>query len=104
MNEPTTHVTRSWHLPLRLLALFAFLLIPAQLHAQTRVTGRVTAQGTNQPISDVVVGVVGTQVATRTNNEGRFVLTAPAASGTLVFTRLGYNRQQAPYSARRRWT
>jgi TonB-dependent starch-binding outer membrane protein SusC len=98
MNEPTTAVARRWLLPLHLLALFAFLLLPAQLHAQTRVTGRVTAQGTNQPIADVVVGVAGTQVATRTNNDGRFTLTAPAAQGTLVFTRLGFNRREAAYT------
>jgi hypothetical protein len=91
MNEPTTAVARRWLLPLHLLALFAFLLLPAQLHAQTRVTGRVTAQGTNQPIADVVVGVAGTQVATRTNNDGRFTLTA--STGV---------RRRTP--APRRWT
>ena len=98
MNEPTTVVTRRWLLPLQLLALFALILLPAQVHAQTRVTGRVVAEGTSQPIADVVVNVVGTQVATRTNNEGRFALTAPAASGTLAFSRLGYGRREVPYS------
>jgi len=98
MNEPTTIVTRRWHLPLQLLALLALLVLPAQLHAQTRVTGRAIATGTNQPVADVVVRVVGTQVATRTNNEGRFTLTAPAESGRLAFSRLGFNPLEAPYT------
>jgi len=98
MNEPTTVVTRRWHPPLHLLALFALLVLPAQLHAQTRVTGRAIAAGTSQPIADVVVRVVGTQVATRTNNEGRFTLTAPSESGRLAFSRLGFNPLEAPYT------
>src|SRR5215207_8385462 len=98
MNEPTTVVTRRWHLPLHLFALLALLGVPAQLRAQTRVTGRATAAGTSQPIADVVVRVVGTQVATRTNNEGRFTLTAPSESGRLAFSRLGFNPLEAPYT------
>src|SRR5215207_11271594 len=98
MNEPTSVVTRRWHMPLLLLALFTLFILPAQAQAQTRVTGRVTAAGTSQPIADVVVGVVGTQVATRTNNEGRFTLTAPAPAGTLAFSRLGFNRREAAYT------
>ena len=59
-------------------ALLAFALVAgvgkAAQAQQTTVTGRVTAQESNAPLSDVRVIAVGTTVFTVTNAEGRYTL------------------------------
>jgi TonB-dependent starch-binding outer membrane protein SusC len=77
--------------------LFVLLLATAlPAHAQHRVTGRVTEDPSGAPLSGVQIVVQGTTVGTITNADGRFQLTAPSATGTLVFSRIGYRSQQAP--------
>ena len=69
--------------------------VPA--HGQHRITGRVTADPGGEPIAGVQVVIQGTTIGTLTNTDGRYVLTAPSASGVLVLSRIGYAQQEAPY-------
>ena len=57
--------------------------------AQTKVNGTVTSQEDGQPVIGATVLVVGTQVATVTDADGRFTLTVPAGKSTLRITYVG---------------
>ena len=57
--------------------------------AQTKVSGTVLSQDDNQPVVGATVMVVGTQVGTVTDSEGRFSLTCPAGKNTLRITYIG---------------
>jgi TonB-linked SusC/RagA family outer membrane protein len=57
--------------------------------AQTKVTGTVTSQEDGQPVIGATVMVVGTQVGTVTDANGRFSLTCPAGKNTLRITYIG---------------
>lgn len=59
--------------------------------AQTRtVTGRVTVEGSNEPLVAASVNVVGTSIGTYTDDQGRFAVTVPAGPATLRVRRIGY--------------
>ena len=57
--------------------------------AQTKVNGTVTSQEDGQPVIGASVLVVGTQVGTVTDANGRFSLTCPAGKNTLRITYVG---------------
>jgi TonB-linked SusC/RagA family outer membrane protein len=63
---------------------------------QQRITGRVTATGTGDPLPGVQIVVQGTKVGVVTNGDGRYLLTAPSGTSTLVFTLLGYSTKSIP--------
>ena len=65
-----------------------FLMIGGVL-AQTKVSGTVTSQEDGQPVIGASVLVVGTQVGTVTDAEGKFSLTVPAGRSTLRITYVG---------------
>ncbi|MDE3217478.1 MAG: carboxypeptidase regulatory-like domain-containing protein, partial [Gemmatimonadota bacterium] len=69
-------------------------------HAQAgrgMISGRVTATGTNQPLSDSRVMLVGTAVATTTNAEGGYTLrNVPTGKVQVRVIRLGYQEQVLP--------
>jgi TonB-dependent starch-binding outer membrane protein SusC len=96
MSVHTVAVHRKWRVPLLLLAFLTLAATP--VWAQQRVTGRVTAAGTGQPLVAVRVQVVGTSVGTATDAEGRYAITAPSAAGTLAFSRIGFVRRDLPIS------
>lgn len=73
------------------LALMTF--VPDVAEAQRRVTGRVTAVGTSEPLEAANVMVVGTALAAYTNEEGRFAMQAPEGPIQLLVRRIGYKRQ-----------
>lgn len=75
------------------------LLSAAGLHAQQRVTGRVIAAATGDPLPGVQIVVQGTKVGVVTNTEGHYVLNVPTGSGRLVFTALGYGTKEIPFTA-----
>jgi TonB-linked SusC/RagA family outer membrane protein len=77
----------------------ALLSISSQLISQTTVSGKVTDTKDGSAVSGVTVSVKGTKVSTQTNSEGDYKLTAPAGATTLVFTSVGFNRQEVPVSA-----
>ena len=52
---------------------------------QRRITGRVTAGGSNEPLGAATVSVVGTTVGTYTSEDGRFSINAPSP-GALTST------------------
>jgi len=59
--------------------------------AQTRrVTGRVTTEGSNDPIVAASVSVIGTTLGGVTTNDGRFSINVPAGPVTLRVRRIGY--------------
>jgi TonB-linked SusC/RagA family outer membrane protein len=61
------------------------------------VTGRITDAGTNQPVSDIRVMVVGTTIGTSTNAEGRYTLArVPAGQVSIRTIRVGYQQQIKP--------
>ena len=63
--------------------------------AQRRVTGVVTAEGSNEPLSAASVQVSGTTVGVYTGEDGRFTITVPEGAQTLRVRRIGYQQRQA---------
>jgi len=89
---------KQYHLIKRLsLLAFFFLLITGSLMAQEnlKVSGKVTDAKDGTPLVGVTVSVKGTQQATITNYDGTFTLQA-AKTATLVFSYVGYTKQEAP--------
>ena len=82
------------------LAMFALSanLAGAQ-QTQRRITGRVTAEGTGEPIVSAQVGVNGTAFVTTTGDDGSFAVTAPLGDVRLVVRRIGYTRRDVPVAA-----
>lgn len=74
----------------RLTMLFAclFLMLGGVL-AQTKVSGTVTSQEDGQPVIGASILVVGTQVGTVTDANGKFTLTCPAGKNMLRITYVG---------------
>ena len=69
--------------------LAAMLLIVGTALAQTKVNGTVVSQDGNEPVIGVSVLVVGTNIGTVTDANGRFSLTVPAGKSQLRFTYVG---------------
>ena len=67
----------------------AFFLMLGTALAQTKVNGTVISQEDNEPVIGASVLVVGTQVGTVTDTNGRFELTLPAGKKTLRITYVG---------------
>src|SRR5216117_1039648 len=78
---------RSSVFSLLLLALFS-----ASAFAQgRRISGRVTDEGSGEPLANASVSVVGTALGTYTDDQGRFSVTAPDnGPATLRVRRIGY--------------
>ncbi|MDE3152656.1 MAG: TonB-dependent receptor plug domain-containing protein, partial [Gemmatimonadota bacterium] len=63
--------------------------------AQGTVTGRVTASGTNEPLSGTRVMLVGTSLATQTSADGRYTLrNVPAGAREVRVIRVGYTEMK----------
>ncbi|HVB30769.1 MAG TPA: SusC/RagA family TonB-linked outer membrane protein [Gemmatimonadaceae bacterium] len=76
-------------------ALLLLALSGGSLRAQGTITGRVTAQGTNEPVGDARVTVVGTSAATATTQDGRYTIrNAPAGAHEVRVLRVGYQEQK----------
>ena len=65
-----------------------FLMVGTAL-AQTKVNGTVTSQEDGQPVIGASILVVGTQVGTVTDANGKFSLTCPAGKNMLRITYVG---------------
>ncbi|MFL5482332.1 MAG: SusC/RagA family TonB-linked outer membrane protein [Gemmatimonadaceae bacterium] len=73
------------------LAMLLLVFASVSAFAQTRtVTGRVTVEGSSEPLVAASVNVVGTSVGTYTDDQGRFTVTVPAGPATLRVRRIGY--------------
>ncbi|WDF69276.1 SusC/RagA family TonB-linked outer membrane protein [Sphingobacterium oryzagri] len=74
--------------------ILAIVSLIGVLHAQSRqVTGKVTASSDGSPLSGVSVAVVGSTIATQTDDRGDYAIAIPA-NGTLSFTYVGYTPQR----------
>ena len=69
------------------------------LHAQVKVTGVVTDAATKEPLPFVSVVVKGTTISALTDDNGAYLITAPA-SGVLAFSFLGYETIEVPVNGR----
>ncbi len=71
------------------------------LRAQGTIVGRVTAQGTGEPLQESRVVVVGTSLFTSTNAEGRYTLrNVPSGATTEIrVLRVGFAEQKKPVRA-----
>ena len=70
------------------LALFA--LTAGELLAQRRVTGKVTEEGSGQPLGNVSVQLIGTTTGAYTSDAGTYTLMVPNGAVTLRVRRIGY--------------
>ncbi|MEO7964309.1 MAG: SusC/RagA family TonB-linked outer membrane protein, partial [Gemmatimonadaceae bacterium] len=67
---------------------------PSSAGAQQReITGKVTVAGTNAPLQDAIVGLVGSVGGARTNDKGEFRLKAPNGDVFVQVRAIGYKRQ-----------
>jgi TonB-linked SusC/RagA family outer membrane protein len=72
----------------------------AILHAQTRIiSGTVTGSDDEQPLVGATVMLEGTSSGTTTDIDGKYSITVPVSGGTLLFSYVGYNTQNASIGA-----
>src|SRR5690606_20943275 len=90
------------HKNLRLITAFLLLLatMPTLAQQQT-VRGIVRDSMTNEPIAGAAVKVVGTQLGTSTDAEGRFLVANVLDGATLEISFIGFVSKQVPVQGRR---
>jgi len=70
-------------------------LLLAQQQQPASISGRVTAQGTDEPLPDVRVFLVGSALNVATNAEGRYTLRGvPTGTFEVRVIRVGYQEQK----------
>ena len=86
----------------RIAMLLAFFVLGLNfLIAQTvQITGTVTSAEDGQPLPGANIVVKGTTVGTTTDYQGKYTLTVPAGSETLVFSFVGMETQEVAISGR----
>lgn len=83
-----------------LFSLLSLALFGTSAFAQTRlVTGRVTVEGSGEPIVAASVNVVGTTLGGYTDDQGRFTVSVPAGPATLRVRRIGFTQKIADVPA-----
>jgi len=81
-------------------SLLLLLLVSTSAFAQTRrVSGRVTVEGSGEPLVATSVNVVGTAIGGYTDDQGRFTLTVPDGPVTLRVRRIGFVAKTVPVAA-----
>ncbi len=76
-----------------LLLSLTLMLFSAAAFTQNIITGKVTDSKDGTPAAGVTVSVKGTTTSTQTGSDGSFKISAPA-NATLVFTSIGFGRQE----------
>jgi TonB-dependent starch-binding outer membrane protein SusC len=76
-----------------LLALLLLAGVAATADAQRRISGRVTGDGSGEPLIGASIAVVGSTVGTYTTDDGRFQLTTPDGDVQLLVRRIGFKRK-----------
>ncbi|HEX2250187.1 MAG TPA: SusC/RagA family TonB-linked outer membrane protein, partial [Gemmatimonadales bacterium] len=82
---------------LRVCGISLLFLIPSVQFAAAQVrqiSGRVTNTQTQEGVPGATVAVSGTGIVAQTNNEGNYVLNAPAGDASLIVRAIGFKRQQ----------
>ena len=78
-------------------SLLLLTLFSASAFAQTRqVSGRVTVEGSGEPLSAASVSIVGTTLGTYSDEQGRFSLSVPDGPVTLRVRRIGFAQRTVP--------
>jgi TonB-dependent starch-binding outer membrane protein SusC len=75
-----------------LLALVALCATSVEAQ-QRRITGRVTAEGSGEPLAAASVTVSGTTLGAYTGEQGNFTILAPVTQVTLRVRRIGYQQK-----------
>ena len=77
---------------LSIYSLLLLVLFSASAFAQARrISGRVTVEGSGEPLVAASVNVVGTSLGTYTDDQGRYSLNVPDGPVTLRVRRIGYS-------------
>ena len=71
-------------------ALALLVAAATDAHAQRRLTGRVTEEGSNSPLAAASIQVVGTTTGTYTDGAGNFALQVPSGAVSLRVRRIGF--------------
>jgi len=101
MNKPLLKNTHSLAPQTSRLLLFAAAwLFAVCAHAQTSVSGRITAGEDSSPIPGVNILVKGTSTGTISDADGRYQVTVPSLDATLIFSFVGYTSQEVALSGR----
>jgi hypothetical protein len=80
--------------------LLLLTLVSASAFGQNRrVSGRVTVEGSSEPLVAASVNVVGTSIGAYTDDQGRFTLTVPDGPATLRVRRIGFVQKTVPIAA-----
>jgi len=77
--------------------------IPAMIlnvDRQETVRGTVVDASTGESLPGVNIVVMGTETGTATDLDGNFTLSVPSLQETLIFTYIGYQRQEVPIDGR----
>lgn len=77
-----------------------FLFAHVDAFSQHIISGTVVGSDTEETIPGVNVLVKGTTIGASTDAEGRYELSAPSSSDTLVFSFVGYQTQDVPIDGR----
>src|SRR5690606_39399970 len=64
------------------------------LHDALPICGKVTAADNGAPLSGVSITVVGSTIATSTDDDGNYAITVPSNFDEVRFLYLGYETQQ----------
>ena len=84
----------------KLLVLLWACMSTVMVLAQNKtLSGTVTNQQTGVPLPAVTVSVKGTSIATQTKADGTFTLEVPSSARVLVFSSVGYARQEISIGA-----
>jgi TonB-linked SusC/RagA family outer membrane protein len=84
-----------------LLLLVLLQMLGSVTYAQLiKVTGTVT-DSKGEPLPGVSIKVKGTAIGVTTSSEGKYILNAPAATSVLVFSYIGYVKQEEVVGARK---
>lgn len=85
-----------------LLGIILLFCFTANLFAQdaSTVTGQVTDAGSGEVLPGVNVIVKGTDQGTSTDLEGRYEVSVPSLSDTLIYSFVGYQTQEVPINGR----
>lgn len=78
---------------------FIFMLFSATTMAQTLVSGKVIDSKDGMPVAGVTVSAKNTQVSTQTTSDGSYKLNVPAGTSMLVFTSVGFAKQEVAVGA-----
>src|SRR4051812_22850830 len=78
-------------------AAFTLLTAAGRLGAQGTLTGRVTAQGSGQPLAEARVLLIGTTLAATTGEDGKYTLrNVPNGTAQLQVLRVGFQSVKKP--------